>query len=355
MNKVFNDETLKLARNYLGLSQKDFASRLSVSQALISNIEKSRKPLTEELVVKLKNEFGNYFFNQNIEEPLLKVYYRASATIAKKFTDLFEARLKIIANNINSLLELVEIQDNRIPKKDLEDFELDAEYLAREIREYFGLGNSPIKDLVRLLERNGVIIHFFEYDFISSQNKSFDGVSFYISGVPVILINNKIQGARKMFTLAHELGHLIMHNHIDFIFEKDRDTEKEANIFASEFIAPKRALRGEFSRLTIEKLFSLKSYWKLSVSALLYKAKEMTLSPDQYRRWITRLAPYRRHEPYDIDVSSPLLLRRMIEVAENDFNSKNEFLDYLGLSNELFNEIYSVNQIDDKTKLRIVI
>jgi len=354
MSAILKDETLKLARNYTGLSQKDFAKKIGVSQALISSIEKSKKPLTSDIAEKLDQEFGFNFFTQKIVEPNLKVHYRASATIAKKYTDLFEARLRIMANNISELLEFVAIPENTIPKKDLEDFELDPEYLANEIRDFFNLGRGPIKDFVRFLEKNGVIVYFYEYDFISAQNKNFDGVSFYVSGVPVILINNKIQGARKMFTLAHEFGHLIMHNHNDAFIAKDRDIEKEANVFASEFIAPKNSLRGEFSRLTLEKLFLLKSHWKLSIAALLYKAKDMVLTPDQYRRWITRLAPYRKSEPQDFKLEKPVLLKKMFEVAVEDLG-EDEFLKELGLSKFLFDEIYSTLSNNERKKLRIVL
>jgi Zn-dependent peptidase ImmA (M78 family)/DNA-binding XRE family transcriptional regulator len=354
MGIILNNETLKLARTYLGYSQKEFSEKIGVSQAVVSNIEKNNKPLTDDLVAKL-DDFSFTFFAQKMSQPLLKVHYRASSTVAKKLTDLFESRLQIISNNITTFLETVDIPENRIPQKDLEDFELDAEYLANEVRQYFNLGNRPIENLVNLLEKNGVVVYFFDYDFISSQNKNFDGVSFYVKGVPVILINDKIQNARKIFTLAHELGHLIMHNHNDFFISKDRDIEKEANVFASEFIAPKNALRGEFSRLTLEKLFDLKAIWKLSIAALLYKAKEMTLSEDQYRRWITRLAAYRKHEPNDIDIQKPQMLKKVFSLCEADLGGKQHFLEELGLSEKIFKEIYSTLLEKDKPRLRVII
>jgi Zn-dependent peptidase ImmA (M78 family) len=252
------------------------------------------------------------------------------------------------------LLNYVDINKNNIPKLDIEDYKRDAKYLANEVRSYFNLGRKPIENFVHLLEKNGVIIYFYDYDFISQQLKTFDGVSFYVSGVPVILINNKIQNARKMFTLAHELGHLIMHNHNDFIIPKDRNVEKEANVFASEFIAPENALRGEFARLTLEKLFLLKSYWKLSIGALLYKAKSMTLTDYQYRRWVTRLAPYRKHEPHDFDLDKPVLLKRMFEVTKEDIGS-DMFFEDLYLSKFLFEEIYSTLIEKQRPKLRIIL
>jgi Zn-dependent peptidase ImmA (M78 family)/plasmid maintenance system antidote protein VapI len=355
MASILKNDTLKLARNYFGLNQKEFARKLDISQALVSNLEKSLKPLTEDIIEKLKDEFGETFFSQVMSTPNLKVHYRASATVAKKYTDLFEARLLIISNKIEQLLEYVEIPENKIPQKNLEDFQLDSEYLANEVRDYFGLGRKPIEDIVKLLETNGVIVYFFDYDFISEQNKSFDGVSFYVKGVPVILVNDKIQNARKVFTLAHELCHLIIHNHNDFFISNERDMEKEANKFASEFLAPKSALRGEFTRLSTEKLFELKAYWKISVGALLYKAKETTLTQDQYRRWVTFFAPYRKKEPQDISINKPVLLKKMFQVCQEDIGSETEFFDEFGISKKIFEDVYSTLIDKERTKLKIIL
>ncbi|MBS7787685.1 ImmA/IrrE family metallo-endopeptidase [Flavobacterium sp. CYK-55] len=355
MAPILDNELLRLARTYKGKSQKDFSEDLGVSQSLISGIEKSTKPLSEDIVSKLQSEFGQNFFKQKLHYPQLKVYYRASANIPKKYTDLFESRLQIIANHISILLEAVEIPENKIPLIDLEDFNNDAEYLANEIRDYFGLGRKPIEDIVRLLEKSGVVIFFYDFDFISSQNKHFDGVSFYVNGVPVILINDKIQNARKVFTICHELLHLIAHNHSQAFLSKERDIEKEANQFASEFIAPKSALRGEFTRLSFDKLFELKAYWKISIGALLYKAKETVLTAEQYKRWATAFSRYRKNEPNDFEISKPVLLKKMFDCFESTLDENEDFHDELYISKKVFDDIYgTLNDGKSKAKMRIV-
>lgn len=352
---VLDNELLKLARNFTGLNQKEFAQKMRVSQSLISKIEKSLKPLTEDIISQLKEEFGESFFYQKNKQPQLKVYYRASATVAKKYTDLFEARLQIISNNIVAMLDYIDIPENKIPVRDLEEYGDDPEHLALEMRDYFNLGRKPIQNLVKLLEQNGVIIYFFDYEFITSQNKNFDGVSFYIGGVPVILINRKIQNARKLFTIAHELGHLIMHNHNSIFLPKDRDFEKEANQFASEFLAPKMSLRGEFTRVTVEKLFQLKSYWKISVGALLYKAKETVLTLDQYKKLLIKMAPFRVNEPYDFEIDEPVLLKIMFDVFRDNLEENEDFYESLGISKKVYDDIYSTFTEKQRNKMKIII
>lgn len=356
MKTILDNELLRIARNYTGLNQTAFAKKLNVSQSLISGIEKSIKPLTEEIVEKLIPEFGAGFFYQKIRQPELKVYYRSSANIAKKYTDLFESRLQIISNTVSVMLESIDIPDNKIPALDLEDFQLDAEYLAQEMRNYFGLGNKPIDDIVGLMERNGVIVYFYDYQFISAQNKNFDGVSFYVKGVPVIMINNKIQNARKIFTIAHELCHLIAHNHNHIFISKGRDIEKEAHKFASEFIAPKAILRSELVRLSFEKLFELKRYWRLSAGALLYKAKSTVLTDEQYKRWAAAFSPYRKQEPHDLTIERPKLLPKIFDVFKTTLDADQDIYSALYMHKDIFEEVFwNIETGDGRGKLRIMI
>jgi Zn-dependent peptidase ImmA (M78 family)/DNA-binding XRE family transcriptional regulator len=351
---IYDNETLKLARQFLGKSQSDLAELIDVSQASISKIEKGITPLSEDVVNKLSAYFQTSFFTK-MSNPFLKVHYRASATIGKKFTEPFEARLYTISKNLDHLTEIVELPENKIPAIDPEERGFDIENIAEHVRNFMGLGRSPIQDIVRVLEKHGVLVYFFEYPFISSQNKNFDGVSFFASGVPVILVNNKIQNARKVFTIAHELGHLVMHNQKEFFIDKNRDIEKEANRFASEFIAPLYSVLEELSDLTLEKLFQLKSYWKISAAAILYKAKDNYFTQDQYRRWITKMAPYRKSEPYDFDISHPKLINDMFIVAEEELGGKDELYNELGLTKMSFNDIYSTLNTGNKERVKMYV
>lgn len=350
----FKSENLKLTRNFLGLNQKELAERLNISQALISQIENGTKPLNEEIVQALSPYVGERFFLQDQSHPNLRVHYRVSTTISKKITDAFEARLQVISNNIDKLLETVEIPENKIPMLDLEDFSFDVKYLANEVRTYLGFGREPIRNLVEKLEMNGVIIHFYNFDFVSEQNKTLDGVSFFVSGVPVILVNSKIQNSRKYFTIAHELGHIIMHLPENFILKNDRDLEKEANEFASELLAPSEIIKPELFNLSLDRLFYLKAKWNLSASAILYKAKDLTLTPDQYRRWVMKMSQYRKNEPNDITIERPALLRKIFEACTSVFGNLNELNSELGINKNIYNELYSTLQQETQTKLKIV-
>lgn len=350
-------ENLILARKYLGLNQKKFAELLNVSQATISQIEAGFKPITQEMVDALTPSLGEKFFYQKPSNPNLKVHYRVSSTIAKGILNSFEARIELMSNNINTLLETVDIPEYQIPQLDPEDYEMDAKYIANEIRSYLGLGRKPVGNLIALLEKQGVIIHYYDFDFISEQNKTLDGVSFFMNGVPIILINKKIQNARKYFTIAHELGHIIMHLPERFIIAKQRDIEKEANEFASELLIPSEAIREDLININPDKLLMLKHKWRVSASALLYKAKDLTLTKDQYRRWIQKMSMmgWRKNEPMDIEIEKPSLLKTMLDVCSNEMGGKAELTNELGINPILFDELYGGYYEERKAKLRILI
>lgn len=348
-------ENFVLARKYLGLNQKRFAELLNVSQGMVSQIESGLKPISEDIVETLTPLLGENFFYQNSSNPNLKVHYRVSSTIAKGILNSFEARIELTSNNINTLLETVDIPENNLPQLDPEDFELDAKYIAKEIRSYLGLGRKPVGNLIGLLEKQGVIIHFYDFDFISEQNKTLDGVSFFMNGVPVILVNSKIQNARKYFTIAHELGHIIMHLPEKFIIAKQRDIEKEANEFASEFLLPTEAIREDLYNINEDRLLMLKHKWSVSAAAILYKAKDLTLTYHQYRRWVQKLSSWRKKEPMDIEIEQPSLLKTMLQVCKNELGGKTELTNQLCINEKVFDELYSGYFSENKSKLRILV
>src|SRR5690606_17280228 len=110
-------------------------------------------------------------------------------------------------------------------------------YIANHTRKLLKLKpNEPVRNICNLLESNGIII--VEIDAF----EKFDGVSFVTDGGnPVIVINKRFSNDRKRFTIAHELGHLLMHS-IDnpaIPLHRHKLKEGEANEYASEFLMPK--------------------------------------------------------------------------------------------------------------------
>lgn len=359
-NMTYNGFSLKVVRDFYGINQSQFAKLLGVSQPVISKLEKGDKNLEESHIKNFSEYFEASFFKRNVENVNSKLFYRKLASVTKSKLSLFEARLNLFQNTIIEALEIVDLDSSELPKINIEDyyreigneFKIDFEYIATEVRLKMGVGRGPISNIVKLLEDNGVIIHFFDYDFISADNNKFDGVSFYVKGIPVIMINNKIPNSRKIFTMAHEFGHLLLH--FDDFISPERDIEDEANKFAAAFLAPEKDIKSSLRNLTIEKLKSLKIEWNMSISSLVYRAYTVgTISQQTLRFWMMKLSPIRKNEPLEFDIESPKLLKTMFDVLEQQTNSG--FYQYLGFTEKMRMELFGKDNVPTRPKLRIVI
>lgn len=346
--KYFNSESLKLVRDYYGESQTAFARRIGTSQSNLSKIENGELDLTEEQLKKLE-DFSVCFFTRNYNSPVKKLFYRKLASVSKTTIYKFEARLTLFSNIVRRLLEEASIPENKVPFIDAEEFNFDFERIAMEMRLALDVPKGSIDEIVSILERSGVIVHFFDYDFITESNRKFDGVSTYVDGVPVILINDKIPNSRKVFTIAHELGHLVMH--FDYIIHPDRDIESEANKFASAFLAPKAEAKKEFKNFNLNRLFYLKTLWRISAAAILYRAREIeNISDDWYRKCMVWLSKYRKKEPYEFDINKPVLLNKLIEALEKEMQFS--FLNDIGINHNIEKELFKTKKYEEELKIK---
>jgi len=359
-NTAYNGFSLKVVRDFYGISQSQFAKLLGISQPVISKLEKGDKNLEEIHIKNFSEYFEPNYFKRNVENVNPKLFYRKLSSVTKSKLGLFESRLNLFYNTIVEALEIVDLDSQSLPRIDIDkyyreidgEYKIDFEYIATEVRLNLGVGRGPINDIIKLLEERGVIIHFFDYDFISSDNNKFDGVSFYVKGVPIILINNKIPNSRKVFTIAHELGHLLLH--FDDMISIERDIEFEANNFASAFLAPAKDIKSSLRQLNIEKLKSLKMEWNMSISSLVYRAYTLgTISQQTLRFWMMKLSPIRKNEPLEFELNNPKLLKKLFEVLEEQTN--NGFYKHLGFTEKMRVELFGKDNVPYRAKLKIVL
>ncbi|HAG99910.1 MAG TPA: hypothetical protein DCL75_13910 [Ktedonobacter sp.] len=108
------------------------------------------------------------------------------------------------------------------------------------------------------------------------------------------------------FTLAHEIGHIVMHQ------IPTENMEEEADRFAAEFLMPSRDISPDLDSITFTNLARLKSYWKVSMAALIVRANDMgKITQRQYRTLFEQMNKngYRMNEPIPIPVEEPALLK----------------------------------------------
>lgn len=156
-----------------------------------------------------------------------------------------------------------------------------AESVADTLRAHWGLGLDPIPDLAELLEERGIKVLFLELRTVAglTAHVGRTGKAF----VPVIVVNVREWGERQRFTLAHELGHLLMRA------QEGREGERAAHRFAGALLMPADRLRAEIGRrrqlVSRGELLELKKLFGVSVQALTYRCRDLEIIPDKlYRR-----------------------------------------------------------------------
>lgn len=154
----------------------------------------------------------------------------------------------------------------------------EAEQVAKELRELWGLGDNPIKSMSELLENRVIILIP-----LSTKAMAIDGLVGTLSGNRKIIVYEEQKSVeRTRLTITHELGHLLLGS------KNEIGNEKLANRFASAFLVPAKKLKHEMGNkrtsLSIPELCLLKEKYGISIQALTYRAKDLgILSESAFR------------------------------------------------------------------------
>lgn len=334
MKNRVNHNMLILARLIRGLSQSEIADRLGMSQPQVSKVEQRLITVSHEIAecYGKKLSFPVEFFYQHGEIfPSYISLFRKKQSLGKGETDQINALLNIQYLNLCKLLEQVEV-DVDVPFMDLESY-ISPSDVARALRLYWKIPNGPINNLTTILERAGIFVLYLDV----ATNK-FDGIRFVADqNLPIIAVNKNVPPDRFRFTLAHELGHLIMHRVVT------PTADDEASLFASEFLTPSDQITFP-KRIGLEHLADLKRYWKVSMASLAYKAKQNgAITQRQYQYLFTQLSQlgYRLREPVELDPPQeiPSLISRIMRIHLEQLNfSKQDLMSLFTLSENDFQQ-----------------
>ena len=299
----FNPDMLSIARNFRGLSQTELIAEMgqSITQASLSKIESGDLKPSDEVIHNLSNalHFPIRFF-EHIEKlnalPIsLHAYRKKSSTTAKALSRM-NAEMMLKMGHVQTL----ELFTN-VPKRknSLPTFKIGLDIntpqeAAKKLRSLWALGNEPLENLTATVEDAGVLVFLCDF-----KDNNVDGVSLKMHGVsPCVFLNANQPNDRIRFTLAHELGHLVLHE------EPSEFMEKEANDFAAEFLMPEEKIIDQLGSTNLAHYLRLKKEWKTSMAALIYRASELgTITSSQSANLWRQMAMrgYRKVEPNELD------------------------------------------------------
>jgi len=322
---------VKEARLSRGLSLAELADRIGISSQAISQYELGISRPSPQVLEKMSEElqfpinfFSKPMFSQQSSNS--PVNFRSLKSSSKKTKDALEYRISWL-HEINLLLRkyinFPDFPEIDLPKLNYSnDFEIDfdtIEDVALNLRKHWNIEKSPIPNLVELLQEKGFIISRIEFG-----EQKIDAFSQWFNNYPYIILgSDKSSATRSRFDLAHELGHLILHVHIDpeMMMKKnvfDR-LEKEANYFAGAFLLPRDSFPQEVLYKTIDHFIILKKRWKVSIQAMIKRCESLyILNESQVRYLFAQIAQrgYRKKEPLDdlIPLETPYLLKQAIKL-----------------------------------------
>ena len=340
----FNPQMLTLARRTRGLSQAQTSTRAGVTQSFVSKYESGTSMPRDQHIEKLAEvlDYPIAFFYQQltVKGPgISEIFHRKRAATASKTLGKFHAVAEVRRLDVGKLLNSWPITEPSVPFLPVDEYDDDPRKVARLVRSYWNIPQGPIFNLTETMEQNGCII--FSHDFGTSQ---IDGFSHRISNDPPLFhVNASIPADRLRWTLAHELGHIVMH---EFGDTDSNTAEIQANTFAGEFLAPSIELKPSLWNLDFRRLAGLKREWKISMQAMIMQAHDLdVITERQKRELFTQLskAGYRKREPTNLDppIEREAKARHLAQYHHTHLEyTRSDLLSFLCIGEKDFDQYY---------------
>lgn len=298
--------TVRLAR---GLTQSALAKKSGLSQATISKVEGGALEIDDDRWAALAAALDAP--KSMLRLPVIEagsqtvVFHRKRSSLPVSVGTRIRAQLDLVHLQLSRLLaESAPVRVERIPLPP--DGWVTPEEVAQRVRRDLGVPAGPVEDLVGVLESAGVAV--MRTDLGSAK---IDALMSWPPGRrPVVLLGSSAPGDRQRFSVAHEMGHAVMHQ------VPSETQEIEADKFAAEFLMPRTDIAAELKDVTVPKLAHLKSHWGVSMSALLRRARDLAqISEATYKRLNIELstAGFRTREPVEIPVENPTLITSRVQ------------------------------------------
>lgn len=356
---MFNAGRLSLARARRGLTAKALAEKAGVGVDTITRLEKGRNTPEADTVERLAKALGyppSFFTGEDVDGVDIEaVSFRSFSKMTAR-----ERNAAIAAGSLGLLLnEWVEARFG-LPDPDLLDLsqESDPDVAAAHLRQYWGLGQQPIGNLLALFETKGIRLFS-----LSENTATVNAFSFWRGGKPFVFLNNFKSAESSRFDAAHELGHLVMHKHGDP--KGDRSLEREANHFASAFLMPSDDVLARVPRfVSTDVVLKSKVRYRVSAMGLAYRLHQLNrLSDWQYKSICIDLSRrgYRSGEPGGIERETSVVWRKLLTLLWQEKVTREDIAKELGIPiDELEGLIWSLTASFEKplpmpgNQLRIV-
>jgi Zn-dependent peptidase ImmA (M78 family)/transcriptional regulator with XRE-family HTH domain len=321
-SRLFDGPRLTLARHLAGLRKNQLADSVGKSATAVTAWEQGTKRPAATNVAALSLALGvepGFFITgspdlrQDDAPPHFRSL-RSTSQLQRDQADAYGTLAMEVAWGLERHAEFPNVDVPPFPVSD-DDASDKPEAAARAVRSAWGLGDGPIRHMVRELENHGVLVIFSPPGTASLDAFSIQGAERSM----VVLNPTKNDYYRQRFDVAHEFGHLVMHSDAD---PGGRIVEAQANRFAAELLAPADSIRDSLptaiNASAWATLMTLKEEWRMSIQALLMRARVLgRLNEVAYRNAMMTLSSrgWRRAEPGQMTVlEQPSMLPRAVSL-----------------------------------------
>jgi len=302
-----NTDVLKWARNSLGLSLDEVAQRLGAKfkAEIIQDWENGESSPTYPQLEKLaqdiyKRPIAVFFFPivpqeetpekefrtlpdfviDELPTEIIKLYRKAK--LYQLYLEELHEGLKPFPVILLDVFSLKEISDYTSVTKGIRqklEISIEEQSSWRSVETAFKVWRQA-------LEANGIFV--FKEGF---RNDNYSGFCLYHEKYPIIFVNNSMPTSRQVFTLFHELGHLLFHSGgIDFrnteiirTFQGYyQNIEVSCNRFANEFLIPQEDFISKIPKISEENFNNLAEYYSVSREVILRKYLDLGLIDNHY-------------------------------------------------------------------------
>lgn len=315
----FNGTNVRLLRVFREMTQLELSQEVSVSEAMIWQIERDRQP-SESLLEALSLVLGvdTAFFFDVIKDEFdeSECHFRKGGSSAERIRKRVLAQASLFGHVASYLANRLSLPKYDVPELTAVTAE-EIERAAEHCRDHWKLGRDrPITKMGRVLENAGVMLTRLRND----DSVKLDAFSRRgrVGAMSFVVLNPaKRSSSRTRYDMAHELAHLVLDHDIQLPLA---EREHRADRFAAAFLLPRAGVRREFhfarGVINWDHIFELKKRWKVSAQAILYRAYDLRLIDVlEFRRAYKTMSArgWVRKEPSEPENESPELFRKAMQ------------------------------------------
>ena len=234
---------LKLARSASGLSLRGLSDRIDnrVSAQAIGKYERNESMPSSGVLIALADALrvSVSYVTGDPGISLQSVEFRSEKVVSRREEDRIKATVLHKLERyltIEGILNLPSVHwynPMAAPYPVTNDL-LEVDRAASSLRNDWGLGINPIPDMADLMEDRGVKVLFCELSGVAGLTAQVHGDG--LSDVHAIVVKRDHPRDRQRFTIAHEIGHMVLD------VSPHVDKEKAAYRFAGAFLMPEEVL-----------------------------------------------------------------------------------------------------------------